>query len=89
MNNVHTSRETGIVVQLQQPLIAIPVEQNGEEAVHYFFDDGQADVALAQTGHQGAIKLAGVWADLDGDAMLAGLEQMRRESIPTPPLESL
>ncbi|MBA3945454.1 MAG: hypothetical protein H0X37_12925 [Herpetosiphonaceae bacterium] len=89
MNNVYSSRETEVVVQLHQPLIAIPFEQNGEEVVHYFFDDAQADIALGQDGRQGAIKLAAVWSDLDGDAMLASLEQWRRESPPTPPLESL
>ncbi len=31
---------------MQQPLIAVPIEKDGEEEVRYFVDEEQADTAL-------------------------------------------
>ena len=82
-------RDIGLVAHIHQPLIAVPVENNGEEAVCYFVDEAQADAALGQSATMDAIKLAGVWSDLDGDNMLAALERIRHESKATPPIDSI
>ena len=75
-------------VQPDRPLIGVPIEQNGQEEVVYFVDEDAADVALRQEQTQPATKLAGVWVDLDADAMLKDLDRLRHETKPTPPLTS-
>lgn len=79
------ARGSSLVARRDQPLIAVPAERDGDEGVCYFVDDDAADRALGQ----GAIKLAGVWSDLDADEMLDALERMRRETPPTPPIEPI
>jgi hypothetical protein len=69
----------------QQPLIAIPVEQDGEEEVAYFVSEEAADAAYPDSVHE-AIRLAGVWHDLDWDETLQALDRIRHESKPTPPI---
>lgn len=76
------------VARSDQPLIAIPVDQDGEEQIHYFVDDAAADAALGQAGQRPPIKLAGVWSDLDEDEVLASLDHIRHASTP-PPLSDL
>ncbi len=80
---------THFVARQNQPLIAVPIEQDGREEVHYFVDEAAADAALRQTAEQAPMKLAGVWSDLDAEAMLDALDRLRHESKPTPPLTSL
>ena len=77
------------VARLDQPLIAVTVETNGVEEVRYFVDDAAADAALSQAGRKAPIKLAGVWSDLDAEAMLDSLDRLRHESKPTPPITTL
>jgi hypothetical protein len=85
----HTHHGPGFVARMQQPLIAIPVEKDGEEEVRYFVDEAQADAALHHDATQQAIKLAGVWRDLDAEEMLEALDRIRHESKPTPPIDTL
>ncbi len=85
----HPHQGPTFVARMQQPLIAVPIEQDGEEEVRYFVDEEQADAALEQETRKQPIKLAGVWRDLDATAMLAALDRMRHASKPTPPLETL
>ncbi len=89
MSELQPALATTLIARNHQPLIAVPVENNGEEEVRYFTDDAEADAALGQEATREAIKLAGVWSDLDGDDMLASLARMRHESKPTPPIESI
>ena len=72
-----------------QPLIAIPMEEDGREVVRYFADEAAADAATPDEGIQEALSLAGAWSDLDWDEMEAGLHRMRHEAPPTPPIDEL
>ncbi len=87
MTKTQTSNRTGFIARPHQPLIAVPIEHDGEEEVQYFIDEAQADAAFEQDAGREVIKLAGVWSDLDGDDMLAQLEHLRHESKPTPPID--
>ena len=78
-----------MVAGSDQPLIAVPIDHDGHEEVAYFVDEAAADDALRPDTTRPAIKLAGVWADLDGEQMLAELERIRHASVPTPPITSL
>ena len=73
--------------RLDQPLIGVIVQQNGQEVVRYFADEAAADAALADDVVQDALALAGAWSDLDFDEMLDALERIRHESTPTPPID--
>lgn len=83
------TRGGSLVARRDQPLIAVPAERDGDEGVCYFVDDDAADRALGLDSSPAAIKLAGIWSDLDADEMLDALERMRRETPPTPPIEPI
>ena len=73
------------IARMQQPLIAIPVEHDGEEEVAYFVSEEAADAAYPESVQE-AVRLAGAWSDLDWDATVQALDRIRHESQPTPPL---
>jgi hypothetical protein len=73
---------------MDESLISMPVENNGQEGVRRFGDEDQANAPQGQTAMQEAIKLAGVWGDLDADDMLSSLDRLRHESKSTPPIDS-
>ena len=89
MAEPRTGDTSRLVVREDQPLIALPVEEDGHEAVHYFTDEQVAAADDAGRSIQAALDLAGVWGDLDWDEMEAALYRMRHESPPTPPIEDL
>ena len=89
MSKQHQGQGTSFVVRRDRPLIAVPMDQDGVEEVRYFVDEAAADAVLGQTTQPAPIKLAGVWSDLDAEAMLNELDRLRHESKPTPPLTSL
>jgi len=78
-----------LIAHADQPLIAVPIVQDGEERICYFVDDAGADAALVHAGTKRPIKLAGVWSDLNEEDVLASLDRIRHESTPTPPLTDL
>jgi hypothetical protein len=84
-----TQHGPSFIARMQQPLIAIPIEKDGEEEVRYFVDEEQADAAMEHGTHKQPIKLAGIWRDLDAEAMLAALDRIRHDSKPTPPIDTL
>jgi hypothetical protein len=86
MAEQHPQSITG---QSESPLIGVPVGQQGHERVVYFVDETEADQALQQSADRPAIKLAGVWRDLDAEKMLRELDRLRHETKPTPPVTSL
>lgn len=73
-----------------QPLIGIPLEENGRHIVRYFTDEVAVDPALASR-RRGIRQLAGLWArldpDLDWEILADELDRLRHESTPTPPIE--
>lgn len=89
MRELQPDSGTSLVARLDQPLIAVAVERDGVEEVRYFVDEAAADEALGRGAQQTPIKLAGIWSDLDADAMLDELDRIRHESKPTPPITSL
>ena len=80
---------TGFVAGCEEPVFAIPVEEDGREVVRYFTDERAAAAATTDQGIQEALDLAGAWSDLDWDEMEATLYRMRHETPPTPPIEEL
>jgi hypothetical protein len=79
--------EHSIVAGMDQPLIAIPTREDGREVVRYFADEAAAEAATSDEVVREALRLAGVWSDLDWDEMSAALDRIRHESKPTPPIE--
>ena len=71
------------MIHIDGPLIEIPIFQDGQEVVYYFFDDAEADAVLGEQSVQNALALAGCWSDLDLDDMLEGLDRIRHQSDPT------
>lgn len=76
----------GFVVGHDQPLLGIPLQEEGQEVVCYFAEEEQADATLPPSATQDALHLAGVWHDLDWDTMEQTLHRIRHESPPSPPL---
>jgi hypothetical protein len=69
-----------------QPLIGIPMEEDGRCFVRFFVDEETADRELAGRPKDGR-HLAGIWSDLDWEAFAEELDRIRHESKPTPPIE--
>jgi len=76
----------GFVVRHDQPLLGVPLQEEGQEVVCYFAEEGQADATIPQSAIQEALRLAGAWHDLDWDTMAQALHRIRHESPPSPPL---
>ncbi len=81
------SDDTGLVVVDDQPLIAIPNDEDGRRRVAYYTSDASADEALTDAAIRRAKALAGAWADLDWDDVAAALHAIRHQTPPTPPAE--
>lgn len=79
----------GFIARPGQPLIGIPLEGDGQEVVHYFTDEAEADRALGQDSAQRALRVIGAWKDIDTPDALDILDRIRHESEPTPPIEEL
>jgi hypothetical protein len=75
-------------VRRDQPLIAIPLVEDGEDVTYYFVDEQTADDFVAQRGTD-ARSLAGAWSDLDWEETVEALDRIRHESKPTPPIDDL
>jgi hypothetical protein len=78
--------EQGLLADEDEPLIALVFEENGREVVRYFTSDEEADAAVGPDSIQAALDLAGAWSDLDWDEMVEGLDRIRHESPPSPPI---
>jgi hypothetical protein len=78
-----------LVVEGDQPLIAIPLEENGREVERYFVEEPLLGAASSARSIQEALGLAGVWSDLDWDDMERELHRIGHENPPTPPRDEL
>ena len=74
-------QQPGFQVSESQPLIAVPLEENGRRVVRYFVDEETADRELAQRKAGRDVRhLAGIWAllsapgfrDIEGGARAKG-----------------
>lgn len=86
MQHLREWTNLSVSATLEQPLIGIPFQRDGEDAVLYFADEGAADAAVDQDA-TGALALIGVWSDLDWAELAGALDRIRHESPPTPPIE--
>jgi len=82
---------TSFDVASGQPLIGIPLKENGRDVVRYFADEAAADKALASRKRRDVRQLAGAWARIDPDIawdeVADQLDRIRHESRPTPPID--
>lgn len=76
----------GLLARCDQPLISIILEEDGHEVVRYFTDEAEADAAIPDSATQEALNVAGAWSDLDWEDMESGLDRIRHESSPSPPI---
>jgi hypothetical protein len=80
---------SSLAVRPDQPLIGIVLIEDGQEVTRYFVDEAEADAAVASQTATAAHSLAGAWSDLDWKEFVTELERIRRESVPTPPIDDL
>jgi hypothetical protein len=78
---------TSFVVAYNQPLIAIPFEENGELFVLYCTDPAEAAAEISRRGLRNGRQLAGAWKDLDWEEAADALDRIRHGSKPTPPID--
>ena len=77
------ARQTIFTLPQNQPLIAIPVEENGKKVVRYFSEERSATTHAVT---QAVLALAGAWSDLPFDDMIQTLDHIRHETKPPPQL---
>ena len=80
-------RARSITARSTEPLIAIPIDEDGEEKVRYFVDEADADAAMTDEDLQASLAAIGAWSDLDWDELADELDRIRRDSKPTPPID--
>lgn len=78
-----------MVVERGQPVVAIPLIEDGREVVHYTVETGIDGTAPIPASVEDALDLAGAWSDLDWDETVDALDRIRHQSRPTPPIESM
>jgi hypothetical protein len=76
----------GFMAHRDQPLIGVISHKNGQEVVHYFAEEAEADATSSSDAIQEILGLAGAWSDLNWDIMERELDRIRHESRPTPPI---
>lgn len=76
-----------LLVRSDQPLIGLISVERGEEVVQYFAEEASADAAVTRNVTQAALGVIGAWSDLDWTEMETGLNRIRHEAPPTPPIE--
>lgn len=79
-------RMAGFMAHRNQPLIGVISYEQGQEVVHYFAEEAEADAAIPSNTIQEVLSLAGVWNDLNWDVVEDELYRIRHESLPTPPI---
>ena len=73
-------------LEAEHVLIAVPDTEDGKEVTRYFVSEEAADAAFPGRIRETS-DLAGIWSDLDWDAMEEALDRIRHESVPTPPID--
>jgi len=86
MAEQQSSHTVGFIVLRNQPLIGIISHEDGQEVVHYFAEEAEADAAISSSAIQEILNLAGSWSDLNWDVVEEELYRIRHESRPTPPI---
>jgi hypothetical protein len=77
-----------IIVHRGKPLIGLPGSAgDDEDLVAYFADEDEADETVTDVAVEAVLALAGAWSDVPWEELEAGLDRIRHESEPTPPIE--
>ncbi|HUG15328.1 MAG TPA: hypothetical protein VMM78_09945 [Thermomicrobiales bacterium] len=83
----HPQDSSILVVHGDKPLIGLLSSEQDTDTVTYFVDEDAADHAVTERVIRNALSLAGAWSDVPWDEIEAGLDRIRHESVPSPPLE--
>jgi len=86
MAEQQSGRTAGFIVQRNQPLIGIISHEEGQDIIHFFAEEAEADAAISPNVIQETLNLAGSWSDLNWEVVEEELNRIRHESSPTPPL---
>ncbi len=78
-----------LVVDEQQPLIAIPLEEAGQAVVCYFSAAAAADDAMPRSVTEEALAAIGAWDDLNWEEMERELYRIGHANPPMPPIEEV
>ena len=77
-----------ITIRRGRPLIGVLTrDEHDQEVVTYFTDEVEADLAIPDADVEAALALAGAWSDVPWEDLETGLDRIRHESEPTPPIE--
>jgi hypothetical protein len=87
MPQQRTSSSAHLTVREDQGLIGVVTIADGQQATEFFADVGETDEIASDAETKSALRAIGAWADLDWDAAVDELDQIRHQSIPTPPLD--
>jgi len=87
MPRLQPAQGLGFLVRYDQPLIGVPLQENGHEVIRYFADEDAADAAVPDSATQEALSAIGAWSDLDWEEMEEALYRIRHDTPPTPPIE--
>ncbi|MDO8669844.1 MAG: hypothetical protein Q7O66_00225 [Dehalococcoidia bacterium] len=79
-------RVPSLLVRSDQPLIGLILKEDSREVVRYFAEETEADAAIPQDATRDALSLAGAWSELSWAEMEKGLDRIRHESPPSPPI---
>jgi hypothetical protein len=77
----------GLVADDDQPLIAVPLDEDGRRRVASSTSEAATDAAVPSAAVRRALDLAEAWADPDWVEALAELGRIRHQSPPTPPAD--
>ena len=84
----HT-RPGSLLVEGDQPLIALPLEEDGREVERYFVEETAAEGTGSARSIAEALRLGGAWSDLDWGEMERELYRIGHGNPPTPPIDEL
>ena len=78
--------ERSITAHSSEPLVAVFVDEDGEEIVRYF-PETEAEATTSDGATRAALAAIGSCSDLDWEQWADELDRLRHESPPTPPIE--
>jgi hypothetical protein len=85
-----TEHPTSLVVERDQPIVAIPLIKDGREVVRYAVEENAMKTAhpsspLSESIRE-ALSLADAWSDRNWNEAIDALDRIRHESRSTPPI---
>jgi hypothetical protein len=86
MSQRERRQDASLTVSDDQPLIGVVLFQDGRETVHYYCREEDAQEEISPSATKDALALAGAWSDLNWEELEQGLDLIRHQSPPTPPI---